>query len=84
MKKFQLISNPEIGFAIEETNVKKYNKKTKSLEKTGKKLFVLWIDKFEGGEAYLPDWDCVDEFKSESEAMDFIKKAYGEVKEIED
>ena len=52
---FKLKSNPEIGFSIHEDFENKYNPATKKLVKTRNKSYQLWIDPYEGGEAYESD-----------------------------
>lgn len=79
---FKLKSNPEIGFSIHEDFENKYNPTTKNLVKTKNKSYQLWIDPYEGGEAYESDWDYIDEFKSFDEAMNYILEIYGEVEKL--
>ncbi len=74
--------NPEMGFSINEDFDNKYDPTTKSLKKTNSKVFSVWIDEFEGGEAYESDWDYVDDFKSFEEAMKYITDVYGEVEKL--
>ena len=40
---------------------------------------TLWLDEFEGGEAYQDDWTYEAEFKNVQEAQDYIYQNYGEV-----
>ena len=47
---FQLKSNPEIGFSIQEDYENKYDPKTQQLKKTKSKVCQLWIDEYEGGD----------------------------------
>lgn len=56
---------------------------TKQLKHT-KNIFVLWIDEFEGGEAYQDDWTYLEEFKSHESALQYILDNYGEVEKISD
>ena len=79
---FRLKSNPDIGFSIQEDYGNKYNPLTKRLETTKNKVFQLWIDEYEGGEAYETDWTHIDEFKSFDETMSYIIKEYGEVEKL--
>ncbi len=65
---YKLVNNSEQGVSIQEN---------------GKKAYTVWHDPFEGGEAYVTDWDYVDEFKSFDEAMEYVNEAYGEVEEID-
>ena len=43
--------NPDLGFSIQEDFGNKYDPQTKQLKRTKDKIFTLWIDEFEGGEA---------------------------------
>ena len=79
---FQLKSNSEIGFSIQEDYGNKYDPKTKQLKKTTNKVCQLWIDEYEGGEAYETDWDHIDEFNSFDDAMNYILENYGEVEKL--
>jgi len=79
---FQLKSNPEIGFSIHEDFENKYNPKTKKLERAKDKTYQLWMDPYEGGEAYETDWDYVDGFKSFDDAMNYILENHGEVEKL--
>jgi hypothetical protein len=79
---FQLKSNPEIGFSIQEDYENKYDPKTQQLKKTTNKVCQLWIDECEGGEAYETDWTHVDEFKLFDDAMNYILENYGEVEKL--
>ena len=76
---FQLKSNPEIGFSIQEDFENKWNSKLQQSIKTKNKSYHLWIDEYEGGEAYETDWTYVDEFKSFDDAMNYILENHGEV-----
>ena len=79
---FQLKSNPEIGFSIQEDFENKWNSKLQQSIKTKNKSYHLWIDEFEGGEAYETDWNHIDEFKSFDDAMNYILENYGEVEKM--
>lgn len=76
---YQLKSNPDIGFSIHEDFGNKYDPQTRQLKKSKDKTFILWIDEFEGGEAYETDWNYIDEFKSFDETYDYIIENYGDV-----
>jgi hypothetical protein len=76
---FQLKSNPEIGFSINEDFENKWDPKLQKTIKTKNKTYQLFIDECEGGEAYETDWTHVDEFKSFDDAMDYILENHGEV-----
>ena len=54
-------TNPELGFVIEEI----------------KGQVSLWIDNFEGGEAYVTDLDFESDFKTKQEALDYINIKWG-------
>lgn len=56
-------TNPDLGFSIQEV----------------KGEVTLWLDEFEGGEAYQDDWTYEAEFKNVQEAQDYIYQTYGEV-----
>lgn len=74
--------NPDMGFSIQEDFENKYDPQTKQLKRSKDKIFTLWIDEFEGGEAYESDWTYVEdenEFKSHEEALKYIVDNYGEV-----
>ena len=64
--RYKLISNEEVGFAIIKN----------------KDNVRLFIDKFEGGEAYELDFTYVDEFDTKEDALSYIVKEYGEVEEF--
>ena len=63
---YQLKSNPEIGLSINEDD-------------SG---ISLWIDEYEGGEAYGDDWLYIDVFSTKEDAFNHIKETYGEVEEL--
>lgn len=65
---YQSEKSPDIGFSIQEETNE----------------FTIWIDNYEGGEAYITDWDMLDEeeFKTFEEAYDWIVTNYGKIKEI--
>jgi len=71
--------NPDLGFSIQEDFGNKYDPQTKQLKKSKDKTFVLWIDEFEGGEAYESDWTYLEEFKSHEAALQYVVDNYGEV-----
>ena len=56
-------TNTDLGFSIQEV----------------KGEVTLWLDEFEGGEAYQDDWTYEAEFKNVQEAQDYIYQTYGEV-----
>ena len=78
---YQLISNIEVGFSINEEEDRKYNKDGSSV-KTGRINYALWVDSYEGGDAFETDWDYIDFFTSEQDAIDYIKTNYGDIKKI--
>lgn len=71
--------NPDLGFSIQEDFENKYDPKTKQLKKSKDKTFFLWIDEFEGGEAYESDWTYLGEFKSHEATLQYVVDNYGEV-----
>ena len=79
---YQSLENPALGFSVSEENQHKYNTKKQKLVNTGKKTYNVWIDEFEGGNAYQDDWSFVEEFKSDDKAMKYLKEKYGDVKKI--
>lgn len=64
--RYNLVSDNEVGFAIIENTVNTQ----------------LFIDRYEGGEAYELDFTYVDEFDSKKDAYDYIVSEYGEILEI--
>ena len=56
-------TNTDLGFSIQDV----------------KGEVTLWLDEFEGGEAYQDDWTYEAEFKNVQEAQDYIYQTYGEV-----
>lgn len=59
-------TNPDLGFVIQEV----------------KGEISLWLDEYEGGQAYEGDWSYDEEqpeFKNVQEAQDYIYQTYGEV-----
>lgn len=48
---------PNNGFTIQETEDINY----RTGKKTGKMVYNIWFDQFEGGEAYDTDWMMIDE-----------------------
>jgi hypothetical protein len=63
IKTYKSKTNPDLGFAIQESNGE----------------ISLWVDEFEGGEAYQDDFTYVDDFKTILDAQDYIYQTYGEV-----
>jgi hypothetical protein len=88
--RYRLKKDPDQGFCIQEYEEIKY--KRNSQEKTGKNIFTIWHDPYEGGEANYEDWTSVDneypnvpkhcEWKSFNDAYQWIIDNYGEVKKI--
>lgn len=76
---YQSKVNPEMGFSISEDFENKYNPKTKSSNTTTNKVYSVWVDRYEGGEAYESDWEYIDEFKSFEVALKHITDTYGEI-----
>lgn len=59
-------TNPDLGICTQEV----------------KNEVTVWVDEYEGGEAYQDDWTYDDEqpeFKTTQEAQDYIHQTYGEV-----
>ena len=79
---YQLKSDPNVGFSINEDTANKLDTKTKKAKKP-KSLVSLWVDNYEGGEAYESDWDFEDDFNSHDEALEHIVKNYGEVEKTQ-
>lgn len=79
---YQSKTDPDMGFSIQEDFGNKYDTISKSLKKSKDKTYVVWIDEFEGGEAYESDWDYVDEFPSFEVALKYITDNYGEVEKL--
>ena len=95
MWRYKSEKNPEVGFTIQEQNEMKYSRKLSELVKTGKKVYTIWHDPYEGGTAYDTDWNDVNqdnypnvpdlgEWKSFDEAYKWVVDNYGEITEIED
>lgn len=77
--------NPDLGFSIQEDFGNKYDPQTKQLKLSKDKTFILFIDEFEGGEAYESDWTYVEdenEFKSHESALQYVIDNYGEVEKL--
>lgn len=72
---FQSVEKPELGFLIQVSEKKKTKK--------GEKNVHVWIDEYEGGEAYLTDWDFLESFDSFDEAKQYIIDNYGEIVDFE-
>jgi hypothetical protein len=66
---YQLESNPDIGFSIN--------------EERGKKEVALWLDECEGGEAYESDWTFLSDFEDKKAALSYIITTYGKVKKLQ-
>jgi hypothetical protein len=52
-----------------------------------KNEITVWVDEYEGGEAYQDDWSYDEDqpdFKNIQEAQDYIYQKYGELKFIEE
>ena len=82
--KFLIDKSPEEALLIIENDEYKYPKKNDfNPVKTGKKIFNVWHDPYESGEAYYEDWDHLDEFKSYDEAYEWCVNTYGKITEIE-
>jgi hypothetical protein len=60
---YRSVKNPDMGFSI--------NKEENT--------YSVWIDNYEGGEAYVTDWTYEDEFSTKEEAMEYITQLYGDV-----
>jgi hypothetical protein len=58
--------NPELGFVIQEV----------------KDEVSLWVDEYEGGEAYVTDLDFEENFKIEQDAIDYINNKWGTIELI--
>ena len=66
MKIFKLINNKDIAFTYEKS----------------KRKFLLYKDGYEGGEAYITDWEYIDFFKTLKSLKEYIKSNYGDYEEI--
>ena len=81
--KYILKNDPEKGFLIIERKETKNRRGSLESHKTGKIVYDVWYDEYEGGEAYYEDWDCIGEgFKNFQLAHGFILTNYGEAKKI--
>lgn len=63
-------TNPDLGICIQEV----------------KKQITVWVDEFEGGEAYQDDWSYDEDqpnFSSVQEAQDYIYQKWGDVEFVE-
>ena len=78
---YKSLDNPDYGFSINESAELKY-KKDGTEERTGNKIYSVWFDEYEGGEAYADDWEFEEEFKTFKEAKAYIEATYGKVKKI--
>lgn len=56
-------TNPDLGICTQEV----------------KNEVTVWVDEYEGGEAYQDDWTYVESFNNVQEAQDYIHQTYGEV-----
>lgn len=56
-------TNPDLGICTQEV----------------KNEVTVWVDEFEGGEAYQDDWTYDNTFSNVQEAQDYIYQNYGEV-----
>jgi hypothetical protein len=61
---YQSKTNSDLGFSIQEDSPKDVS---------------LWIDEYEGGDAYVTDWNYLEEFTSKEDAMKYIIDNYGQV-----
>ncbi len=78
-KIYQSIDNPELGFTIQEQD--QYIMINNVFSKSGLLEYTLWIDNYEGGDAYMTDWDQIDDvYDSFGSAMAYIVENYGKVK----
>jgi hypothetical protein len=73
---YRLDSNPEMGFSIQEDMHNKIGNQTRKTSVT------LWIDEYEGGEAYDTDWTYIGEFDTHEAALDYVFEKYGAVTKI--
>ena len=92
---YQSKSDNTQGFTIQENIEFKYHKDG-TRTKTGKKVFNIWHDQYEGGYAYDSDWFLMDDetlypnlpksyqWNSFDEAYKWLVDNYGEVIEIGD
>jgi len=63
-------TNPDLGICIQEV----------------KNQITVWVDEFEGGEAYQDDWSYDEDqpdFSSVQEAQDYIYQKWGDVEFVE-
>ena len=74
--------NPDLGFSIHEDFENKWDAKLQKSISTKNKVYQLWMDEFEGGEAYETDWEHINEFKSFDDAMKYILENHGEVEKL--
>jgi len=88
MCKYRLDKEPDKGFCIQEHNQIKYKKGIS--EKTGKKIYTIWYDPYEGGEASEGDWSSVEngeypnipkygEWLNFNDAFNWIINNYGNI-----
>lgn len=60
---YKVVNNPIIGLCIKES----------------KSVIELWVDQYEGGEAYLTDWTFEETFKTNDDVKTFILTKWGDV-----
>lgn len=48
-----------------------------------RKEITVWVDEYEGGEAYQDDWSYDSNFSSVQEAQDYIYQKWGDVEFVE-
>ena len=86
------LTKDEQGFCIQRHFKCKYKKNGKKI-KTDKKIYIIFHDPYEGGEASDEDWICVDkehyynvpndnEWYSREDAYKWIIDNYGDITEI--
>ncbi len=74
--------NPDRGFSINEQFEKKVDPRD-GIRILKIKTYSVWVDNYEGGEAYESDWEYIDTFKSFEIAYEYITTTYGEVEKID-
>jgi len=79
--KFSIDKSTEEGLCIQEVDQVKYSKD--GPKKTGKKIYTIWHDPYESDEAYIEDWDYLDERDSFDAAYKWCVNTYGKITEIE-
>ncbi len=78
---FLIDKSPDEGLCIQETDEVKYSKNVPKM--TGKKIYTIWHDPYESGEAYIEDWNYFDESDSFDGAYKWCVDNYGKITEIE-